>query len=99
MLLQQYDDGTFPAAYASKKLLKSEQNYSVIERELPRHSLRSQEIPEVSLWQGVRHINGTTPHCQDHEVVTLPEKLNSTSMQSRDLRTSEPTTQADNELL
>ena len=33
VLLQQYEDGTFPAAYASKKLLKREQNYSVIERE------------------------------------------------------------------
>ena len=33
MLLQQYEDGVFPVAYASKKLLKREQNYSVIERE------------------------------------------------------------------
>ena len=33
VLLQQYDDGIFPVAYASKKLLKREQNYSVVERE------------------------------------------------------------------
>ena len=33
ILLQQYDDGIFPVAYASKKLLKREKNYSVIERE------------------------------------------------------------------
>ena len=32
VLLQQYKGGTFPVAYASKKLLKREQNYSVIER-------------------------------------------------------------------
>ena len=33
MLLQEHEDGVFPVAYASKKLLKREQNYSVIERE------------------------------------------------------------------
>ena len=33
MLLQEYPDGVFPVAYASKKLLPREQNYSVIERE------------------------------------------------------------------
>ena len=33
VLLQKFDDGTFPIMYASKKLLKREQNYSVIERE------------------------------------------------------------------
>ena len=34
VLLQQYEDGTFPVAYANKKLLKREQNYFiVIERE------------------------------------------------------------------
>ncbi|XP_053406591.1 uncharacterized protein LOC128559314 [Mercenaria mercenaria] len=32
-LLQRFDDGLFPIAYASKKLLKREKNYSVIERE------------------------------------------------------------------
>ena len=32
-LLQEHEDGVFPIAYASKKLLKREQNYSVIERE------------------------------------------------------------------
>ena len=32
-LLQEHDEGIFPVAYASKKLLKREQNYSVIERE------------------------------------------------------------------
>jgi hypothetical protein len=32
-LLQEHDDGCFPVAYASKKLLKREQNYSVMERE------------------------------------------------------------------
>ena len=33
VLLQQYEDGVFPVAYASKKLLPRERNYSVIERE------------------------------------------------------------------
>ena len=33
VLLQRYEDGIFPVAYASKKLLAREQNYSVIERE------------------------------------------------------------------
>ena len=33
VLLQCYEDGIFPVAYASKKLLPREQNYSVIERE------------------------------------------------------------------
>ena len=32
-LLQEFDDGVFPIAYASKKLLTREKNYSVIERE------------------------------------------------------------------
>jgi hypothetical protein len=32
-LMQEYDDGRFPVAYASKKLLQRERNYSVIERE------------------------------------------------------------------
>ena len=32
-LLQQHEDGLFPIAYASKKLLQREKNYSVIERE------------------------------------------------------------------
>ena len=32
-LLQSFDDGVFPIAYASKKLLQRERNYSVIERE------------------------------------------------------------------
>jgi hypothetical protein len=32
-LLKEYDDGRFPLAYASKKLLLRERNYSVIERE------------------------------------------------------------------
>ena len=32
-LLQDFDDGRFPVAYASKKLLPRERNYSVIERE------------------------------------------------------------------
>ena len=32
-LLQRYKDGLFPIAYASKKLLPREKNYSVIERE------------------------------------------------------------------
>ena len=32
-LVQDYDDGRFPVAYASKKLLPKERNYSVIERE------------------------------------------------------------------
>ena len=32
-LLQRYEDGLFPTAYASKKLLPREKNYSVIERE------------------------------------------------------------------
>ena len=32
-LLQRYEDGLFPIAYASKKLLPREKNYSVIERE------------------------------------------------------------------
>ena len=32
-LLQEFDDGIFPIAYASKKLLQREKNYSVIERE------------------------------------------------------------------
>ena len=31
--LQRYEDGLFPIAYASKKLLPNEKNYSVIERE------------------------------------------------------------------
>ena len=61
VLLQQYEDGTFPVAYASKKLLKREQNYSVIERECLAYSLRSQEVPEVSLWQGVCHPDGSRP--------------------------------------
>ncbi len=33
VLLQEYEDGIFPVAYASKKLLDRERNYSVIERE------------------------------------------------------------------
>ncbi|XP_013382645.1 uncharacterized protein LOC106153310 [Lingula anatina] len=33
VLLQKYDDELFPVAYASKKLLPREKNYSVIERE------------------------------------------------------------------
>jgi hypothetical protein len=33
MLMQEYEDGLFPIAYASKKLLQPERNYSVIERE------------------------------------------------------------------
>ena len=33
VLLQEYTDGVFPVAYASKKLLPREQNYAVIERE------------------------------------------------------------------
>ena len=33
VLLQQHDDGIFPVAYASKKLLRREKNYSVTERE------------------------------------------------------------------
>ena len=33
ILLQEYPDGVFPVAYASKKLLPREQNYAVIERE------------------------------------------------------------------
>ena len=33
ILLQEYDDGRFPVACASKKLLPRERNYSVIERE------------------------------------------------------------------
>merc|ERR1711893_169593 len=33
ILLQEYPEGVFPVAYASKKLLPREQNYSVIERE------------------------------------------------------------------
>ena len=33
VLLQEFQDGLFPIAYASKKLLPREQNYSVIERE------------------------------------------------------------------
>ena len=33
VLFQEYDDGKFPVAYASKKLLPRERNYSVIERE------------------------------------------------------------------
>ena len=32
-LLQEFDDGLFPIAYASKKLLQREKNYSTIERE------------------------------------------------------------------
>ena len=32
-LMQDYDDGRFPAAYSRKKLLPRERNYSVIERE------------------------------------------------------------------
>ena len=32
-MLQNFDDGLFPVAYASKKLLQREKNYSVIERE------------------------------------------------------------------
>ena len=32
-LLQNFEDGLFPVAYASKKLLQREKNYSVIERE------------------------------------------------------------------
>ena len=32
-LIQDYDDGRFPVAYTSKKLLPRERNYSVIERE------------------------------------------------------------------
>jgi hypothetical protein len=32
-LLQQFGDGLLPIAYASKKLLNRERNYSVIERE------------------------------------------------------------------
>ena len=32
-LLQEFDDGMFPIAYASKKLLQRERNYSTIERE------------------------------------------------------------------
>lgn len=32
-LLQEFDDGKFPIAYASKKLLARERNYSTIERE------------------------------------------------------------------
>ena len=32
-LLQRFEDGLFPIAYASKKLLQREKNYSVIERE------------------------------------------------------------------
>ena len=31
--MQDYDDGRFPVAYASKKLLPRERNYSVIKRE------------------------------------------------------------------
>ena len=33
VLMQDFDDGRFPIAYASKKLLGRERNYSVIERE------------------------------------------------------------------
>ncbi len=33
VLLQEYDDGKFPVAYVSKKLLPRERRYSVIERE------------------------------------------------------------------
>ena len=33
VLLQEFEDGIFPIAYASKKLLPREKNYSVIERE------------------------------------------------------------------
>jgi hypothetical protein len=33
MLLQKHSDGVFPVAFASKKLLQREKNYSVIERE------------------------------------------------------------------
>ena len=33
VLLQQHEDGLFPVAYASKKLLDRERRYSVIERE------------------------------------------------------------------
>ena len=32
-LLQNFDDGLFPVAYASNKLLQREKNYSAIERE------------------------------------------------------------------
>ena len=32
VLLQEFEDGIFPIAYASKKLLPREKNYSVIER-------------------------------------------------------------------
>ena len=33
VLLQEYDSMSFPVAYASRKLLKREQNFSTIERE------------------------------------------------------------------
>ena len=33
VLLQEFEDGTFPIAYASKKLMQRERNYSVIEKE------------------------------------------------------------------
>ena len=33
VLMQEFEDGMFPVAYASKKLLPREKNYSVIERE------------------------------------------------------------------
>jgi len=33
VLLQEYDDGVFPVAYASRKLSRAERNYAVVERE------------------------------------------------------------------
>ena len=48
---------------------------------VPNQNLRGQEIPEVSLWQGVRH-SDTVAHPdtqsrqrQDYEVLTVPAEL------------------------
>ena len=49
-LLQRYEDGLFPIAYASKKLLPREKNYSVIERECLAIVFFNNKVPKIFVW-------------------------------------------------
>ena len=49
-LLQDFDDSRFSVAYASKKLLPRERNYSVTEREVSSYCIRRAKVPEISVW-------------------------------------------------